>query len=564
LSKENQKKKQEYLGGDKMQLSFCGAAQTVTGSCCLVEAASKRFIVDCGMFQGSKELRAQNRQQFRFNPGELDFMLLTHAHIDHSGLIPKLCQAGFISPIYATKATVDLCRLTLPDSGHIQELEAEWRSRKNIRRGLAAEEPLYTAADALASLEYFKAVDYLIEFEPAPGIRVRFSDAGHILGSAIIEIWVHEADETIKIVFSGDLGQQNQPIIQDPTVIETADYLVIESTYGNRRHEDNLDKVQLLKEIILEAVRSKGNLIIPSFAIGRTQDLLYYLRNLLLDNQIPSLPVYIDSPMAVSVTENYQNNPGYYDAPTLEMIKSGNSPFEFPKLHYIRTAKDSKLLNETAKGAIIISASGMCEAGRILHHLKHNLWRPEAHVLFVGYQAEGTLGRRLLEGAKVVKIFGEEVDVQAKIHSIGGFSAHADQQGLLTWLQGLRQKPRRVFIVHGENTAQQALAALIKQKLGMETQIPALGDSFTLSGMAAFQEVSAKLFAPSAQLAAYYGLDRVVTDLEHTVLNLHNGLRRADSRQTATDLATVKQLVAKLETFLENNQMISGSPRSGL
>jgi metallo-beta-lactamase family protein len=539
-----------------MQISFCGAAQTVTGSCYLIEAGTKRFLVDCGMFQGNKELRAINRQPFQFNPGELDFMLLTHAHIDHAGLIPKLCKEGFKNPVYATKATVDLCRIALPDAGHIQELDAEWRSRKNTRRGLPAEEPVYTAADALACLEYFKAVDYRTEFEPAPGIRVCFSDAGHILGSAIIELWVEEAGITTKVVFSGDLGQRNQPIIQDPTVIEAADYLLIESTYGNRLHEDNQDKVQLLKQIILESIGSKGNLIIPSFAIGRTQDLLYYLRNLLLDGQIPHVPVYIDSPMAVSVTETYRNNPGYYDDPTLQMLQNGHSPFEFPELHFIRTAEESKALNETTKGAIIISASGMCDAGRILHHLKHNLWRPEAHILFVGYQAEGTLGRRLLEGAKVVKIFGEALNVQARIHSIGGFSAHADQKGLLEWLQGFKQKPRNIFVVHGEITSQQELAALIKQTLGIETQIPGLGECFTL-GAVTHRKAPVTAFTPSPQLATYYGVDRVVTDLEHAVLNLHHRIQQADVKQTAGEIAMMKQLLAELETLLNNSDKVS-------
>jgi metallo-beta-lactamase family protein len=534
-----------------MRISFYGAARTVTGSCYLIEAAEQRFIIDCGMFQGNKELRALNRQDFRFNPGELDFMLLTHAHIDHSGLIPKLCKEGFKSPIYATKATVDLCRIALPDSGHIQELEAEWRNKKNSRRGIPAEEPLYTVVDALSSLACFKAVDYQTVFEPAPGIRVQFSDAGHILGSAIIELWVVEAGITTKVVFSGDLGQRNQPIIQDPTLIKTADYVVVESTYGNRMHEDNQDKVQLLKKLILSSVGEKGNLIIPSFAIGRTQDLLYHLRNLLLHGEIPKMPVYIDSPMAVSVTEIYRNNPGYYDQPTLEMLKSGHSPFEFPELHFIHDAAESKYLNDTAKGAIIISASGMCDSGRILHHLKHNLWRPESHVLFVGYQAEGTLGRRLLEGAKIVKVLGEAVNVEAQIQSIGGFSAHADQSGLLEWLQGFENKPRSVFVVHGEINAQRELATLIGQKLEVETLIPELGECFSLNAVAR-QEPQTQTFTPSEQLATFYGIDRVVTDLEHAVLNLRNEIHKADTGQTDPEIAMMKQLIAKLETLLKS------------
>ncbi|HYH02197.1 MAG TPA: MBL fold metallo-hydrolase, partial [Bacillota bacterium] len=292
-----------------MQISFCGAAQTVTGSCYLIETAERRFVIDCGMFQGNKEIRALNRQDFLFNPGELDFMLLTHAHIDHSGLIPKLCKLGFKGSIFATKATVELCQISLPDAGHIQELEAQWRNRKYSRRGLPEEEPLYTAADALACLRFFQAVGYEELFEPVPGIKVRFLDAGHILGSAIIELWVTEGGTTTKVVFSGDLGQKNQPIIKDPTLVTEADYILIESTYGNRLHEDNQRKVELLEKLILSSTTGKGNLIIPAFAIGRTQDILYYIRNLLLNGKIPNVPVYIDSPMAVSVTEIYHNNP---------------------------------------------------------------------------------------------------------------------------------------------------------------------------------------------------------------------------------------------------------------
>jgi metallo-beta-lactamase family protein len=534
-----------------MQISFCGAAQTVTGSCYHIRAeGGRQFIVDCGMFQGSKEIRSLNQQNFLFNPAEVDFVLLTHAHIDHSGLLPKLCKAGFKNRIYTTKATVDLCQIALPDSGHIQELEVEWRNRKNERRGLRMLEPLYTVAEATACLAHFHGVNYHEIFEPVPGIKVRFLDAGHILGSAIIEVWVAETDSTTKVVFSGDLGQKDQPIIKDPTPVREADYILIESTYGNRFHEENRDKVELLKQIILQSVNGKGNLIIPAFAIGRTQDILYHIRNLSLNGQIPRVPVYIDSPMAISTTEIYRQNPGYYDDPTLEMLAAGNSPFEFPDLHFIRTAEESKILNATAKGAIIISASGMCESGRILHHLKHNLWRPEAHILFVGYQAESTLGRRVLEGAKVVKILGEEVEVRARIHSIDGFSAHADQNGLIEWLQGFEPKPRGIFIVHGESEAQTEFAKLLKPICDAEVRIPGWGERFTLNH-AAHQEVKPKAIATSNQLAEYYSLDRVVTDLEHSILNIRSRIRKTELEGTRPEIDQMKKLLAELESLLK-------------
>lgn len=526
-----------------MNVTFCGAAGCVTGSCFLFETEGSRFIVDCGMFQGNKEIRNLNERDFLFNPADLDFALLTHAHIDHSGLIPKLVKNGFSNKIYATKATFELCRIMLPDSGHIQEMEVEWRNRKRARKGQPPVEPLYTSIEAINSLNYFQAVEYQEEIEPAPGVKVRFLDAGHILGSSIIEIYVNEAGTTTKIVCSGDLGQKNQPIIKDPTYVQNADYLLLESTYGNRSHEDSGEKVRLLKKIIIESIESGGNLIIPAFTVGRTQDLLYHIRNLLLKGEIPRVPVYIDSPMAVSVTEIYRNNPGYYDEPTLQMLANNESPFEFSNLHFTRTVDESRRLNAIAKGAVIISASGMCEAGRILHHLKHNLWRPESHILFVGYQAEGTLGRRLLEGAKVVKIMGEEIGVRAQIHSIGGFSAHADQAGLLDWLAAFEKKPRGVFIVHGENSAQRELEALIRRKIGLEITIPAWGEQYELNAAAHRQEV------PRPALVNFK-LDRAVTDLEHSVLNLRRQIEENSLDKTEAQLADIRRLIAEVEVLL--------------
>ncbi|HEX3047863.1 MAG TPA: MBL fold metallo-hydrolase [Bacillota bacterium] len=533
-----------------MQITFCGAAGTVTGSSYLVETRSGCFLVDCGMFQGPKEIRELNHHDFIFNPGALDFVLLTHAHIDHSGLIPKLCKSGFKKEIYATKATVELCGIVLPDSGHIQEMEIEWRNRKRQRAGAPLEEPLYTASEASSCLIQFRAKQYSEEFQPLPGVRVRFWDAGHILGSAIIEVFITEDGTTTKVVFSGDLGQKNQPIIEDPTPIAEADYLLIESTYGNRIHEDQDQKVELLRKIIIEAVNSGGNLVIPAFAVGRTQDLLYYIKSLLRNGQIPRIPVYIDSPMAVSVTEIYRNNPECYDEETCELFAAHESPFEFPNLHFIRSTEESKQLNATAKGAIIISANGMCEAGRILHHLKHNLWRPESHILFVGYQAEETLGRRLLEGAKVVKIMGEEVNVQAKVHSIGGFSAHADQVGLLDWLEGFTKKPRGLFIVHGENGAQKEFAAVIKQRFNIDSLIPCWGERFLLNTVA---HPDREMTRP---VLSNFGLERTVNDLEHSILQLHLQVKQSsvmrDKSQISPLVEKMKKLMVELEEELKS------------
>lgn len=528
-----------------MQLTFCGAAGTVTGSCYLVETGHYRFLVDCGMFQGVKEIRELNHREFLFNPAGVDFVLLTHAHVDHAGLIPKLWKKGFKNSIYATKATVELSAVVLPDSGHIQEMEIEWRNRKHQRTGDPLEEPLYTANEALSCLSLFKPQLYNQEFEPVPGIRVRFLDAGHILGSAMIEVWVTEDKKTTKMVFSGDLGQKDQPIIEDPTIIQEADYLIVESTYGNRIHEARAQKIEILRDLIIETHKNGGNLIIPAFAIGRTQDLLYHIRGLLHNNEIPKVPVYIDSPMAVSVTEIYRNNPDCYDELTRQLFVTHESPFEFPNLTFIRSTEESKLLNETAKGAIIISASGMCEAGRILHHLKHNLWRPESNILFVGYQAEGTLGRRLIDGAKAVKIMGEEIKVQAKIHTIEGFSAHADQLGLVEWIGNFLGKPN-LFIVHGEVAAQTELSNLIHQRLQLNTVVPELGDRVSLKNNSVIKQE--KVFTAPAN----YSVDRILTDLEHAIIGLHQQIRQARFKQSQNQLETMHNLFEKLEKILKN------------
>ncbi|NPV53876.1 MAG: MBL fold metallo-hydrolase [Firmicutes bacterium] len=463
-----------------MELKFIGAARTVTGSCYLLELEKTRIMVDCGMFQGIRELRVLNYSDFPFDPRGIDFLLLTHAHIDHSGLIPRLCKKGFKGRIISTEATRDLCGIMLPDSGHIQELEAEWHGRKGERVGEPHTEPLYTADDAEKSLGLFNPVplDKMIDLNSE--VSVRFREAGHILGSSIIELWAHSGEARRKIVFSGDLGCVNQPVIRDPAFVADADTLLVESTYGNRVHEDRLIRIAKLRDTVNRTMERGGNLIIPAFAVARTQDVLYELSRLMAEGDVPPLKVYIDSPLAVAATEIFERHKESYDVETRELIEAGRDPFDFPGLTFIQSTEESRALNEIKSGAVIISASGMCDFGRIKHHLKHNLWRPESTILFVGFQARGTLGRRLQEGEKLVRIFNEEVAVKAEIVSIDGFSSHADKEALLYWVKNFRSLPERIFVVHGEEEASNEFASTLRETLGAWTYVPERGDVIDL------------------------------------------------------------------------------------
>lgn len=469
-----------------MQISFLGAAKTVTGSCYYLEVNNKKLLVDCGMFQGHDGEKSLNFEPFPFEVNELDYILLTHSHIDHSGRIPKLYKDGFRGEVIATKATTELCAIMLPDSGHIQEMEHEWLNRKRLRAGKKPIDPLYTLQDAVDCMECFRKVAYDEFVKLSGNITVRFRDAGHILGSAILEIWVNENGQETKLVFSGDLGNKGIPILRDPTIIDSADYLFIESTYGDRLHRENEDKVERFMDIILETIENGGNVIIPSFAVGRTQEIIYELHNQLAKygdkvNRLFHIPVYVDSPLAISATEVFRNNLDCYDEEARDYIRNGDNPLDFPSLKFSRTADESRELNEKDETMIIIAASGMCEAGRIKHHLKHNLWKPEATILFVGFQAQGTLGRRILDGAKKVRIFGEEITVNARIESIDGFSGHADKAGLLEWLGAFENKPKKVFIVHGEEDVQEVLANEIEEKFHLECVIPDKGETYSLT-----------------------------------------------------------------------------------
>ena len=469
-----------------MKITFLGATKIVTGSNFLVEAAGKKFLVDCGLYQGKAELEEKNYREFDYNPAEIDFMLLTHAHIDHSGRIPKLYNDGFKGPIYAHKATCDLCQIMLPDSGHIQEMEAEWKNKKRIRKGQPTRGPLYTAEDALKCMEIFVPVKYDEIIQVSENIYVRFNDAGHMLGSSTIEIWAKEDGKETKAVFSGDLGNNDIPLLSEPTMIDNCDYLVMESTYGSRLHIRNDQKAELFLKIVSETIDNGGTVVIPSFAVGRTQEILYEI-NKIKENRhdeeyrtLMKVPVYVDSPLAISATQVFKENMDLFEDEVKEEMERGNNPLEFPGLKFTQTADESKALNESDEPSIIISASGMCDVGRIKHHLKHNIWNPKSTILFVGYQAPGTLGYEIVNGAKKVTIFGEEFAVNARIEYIEGYSGHADQEGLMNFVYSFYNKPKHIFLVHGEEESQEVLRNKILENTGIGVTIPEYGETYQL------------------------------------------------------------------------------------
>ena len=456
-----------------MKITFLGAAREVTGSCYLIETDQCRFLIDCGMVQGGREAPARNHMPFDFDPRGIDFVLLTHAHIDHSGLLPKLVVNGFDRPIYSTRATADLLGVMLPDSAHIQEMDAERAQRRHRPDALP---PIYTVQDAKNCLEQIRPVDYDERFAPHSSVACCFRDAGHILGSAIIEIWVTENGSTRKLVASGDLGQPGRPILKDPTRIEEADVLLIESTYGDRNHKDLPTTLAELAEIVEHTLyKRRGNVIVPAFAVGRTQELIYHLHQLTEQGRLSHLNIYVDSPMAVAVTNITKKHFELFDAEAHRITQWHAQAKNLPVMHFVADVAESMALNQIRSGAIIISASGMCDAGRIKHHLRHNLGRPECSILITGFQAGGTLGRRLVDGEKVVRIFGEEVAVRASIHTLGGFSAHADQKALMTWAGGFIKPPGRTFVVHGEAAAANNFAQQLRTEKNWTVDVLPIG-----------------------------------------------------------------------------------------
>jgi len=456
-----------------MKIQFLGAAQTVTGSCYMLEANGKRFAVDCGMHQGNLEIEKRNREIELYAPMSIDFILVTHAHIDHSGLLPKLVKMGFRGKIYSTPPTRDLLGIMLQDSAHVQEMETEWKNKKNKRHGRKPEEPLYTQADALNTLPLFETVEYGQTFEPAPGIKITYKDAGHILGAAFIEMQTEENGDTYRLVFSGDLGRPDQLLLNDPGQASPADYLFLESTYGDRNHKDESTSREELAAAIAYSYSRGEKIIIPAFAVERAQEIIFILYQLSKQGKIPKeLPIYLDSPLAIHATEIFSKNPQYLDPETRAMMQSGDNPFTMPQLHYTPKTEDSQAINAAKGSAIVISASGMCNAGRVQHHLRHNLWREGASVVFVGFQAKGTPGRKIVDGAKSIRLLGEDVAVRAKISTIGGFSAHAGQSQILEWLNTFDRPGMEVFLIHGEFEAQKTLAKLIEDQFKLKVYIP--------------------------------------------------------------------------------------------
>lgn len=464
-----------------MKIKFCGASTGVTGSCHLLTSGEHKILLDCGQFQGGKAQDALNYEKFPFEPSEIECVVLSHAHIDHCGRLPLLTKRGFEGKIYCTDATADLLSVMLKDSAYIHEKETEWKNRKAERAGREQVEPLYTIEDAEKALSLVSPILYDQQIEINSDMKIVFNDAGHILGSAITELWVTEDDKESKIVFSGDLGMEGRPILRNPTYIKKADYVIMETTYGNRIHKELGSGVEKLIEIILNTTRRGGNVVIPSFAVGRTQELIYELNRFYDSNneyrkELDKIFVYIDSPMATTATEIFRRNAQVFDEETREYILKGDNPLEFKNLKFTRSSKESQDLNFNKEPKIIISASGMCEAGRIRHHLKHNLWNPKNSIVFVGYQGQGTLGRSLVEGIKMVTLFGEEIQVNAEIHNLEGFSGHADQNGLFAWLAHFEQKPKQIFLVHGEEESKKDFAKLVNEKLSYEP-IVVMGNS---------------------------------------------------------------------------------------
>ena len=534
-----------------MKIKFCGASMDVTGSCHLITTDAHKILLDCGQFQGGKAMEALNYEPFPFDAEEIECVLLSHAHIDHCGRLPLLVKRGFKGQIYCTDATADLLQVMLKDSAHIHEKDAEWQTRKNARTGKPPVEPLYTMKDAENALKMVKPVlyDQLVEINEQ--MRIVFNDAGHILGSAITELWVDEGETTSKIVFSGDLGVEDRPILRNPKKIKKADYVICESTYGNRLHPANSTSIDELIEITLKTVKRGGSVIIPSFAVGRTQELIYqfnmfYEQHKEYQEALENVNVYIDSPMATTATEVFKKNAQVFDEETKAFILSGDNPLDFKNLKFTRNTADSQMLNADRSAKVIISASGMCEAGRIRHHLKHTLWDARNSIVFVGYQAEGTLGRSLVQGAKEVKLFGEPVSVNAEIYNLEGFSGHADQAGLIDWLSGFQTAPKQVFLVHGEYQSKHDFADKIRGTLGLNPVVIESNSEFELeTGTLLSKE---EIIKEAIDEEAVSKLQDKLAEVEMNLEGLLESARGAVSGEISPEkLAAINNIVLELE-----------------
>lgn len=534
-----------------MKIKFCGASIGVTGSCHLLTTDMHQILLDCGQFQGGKAMEEMNKEQFPFDPAAVEAVLLSHAHIDHCGRLPLLVKRGFKGNIYCSDATADLLEVMLKDSAHIHEMDAEWQTKKNLRQGKQPVEPLYTMADAENALKLVKPVlyDQLVELNPE--IKVCFNDAGHILGSAVIEIWATEEENTSKIVFSGDLGVTNRPILRDPTKIKKADYVIMETTYGNRLHPKNSTSIDELIKITIDTIKRGGSVIIPSFAVGRTQELIYqfnmfYEQHPEYQKYLENVNVYIDSPMATTATEVFKKNAQVFDEETKAYILSGDNPLDFKNLKFTRNTADSQMLNQDKTPKIIISASGMCEAGRIRHHLKHNLWDSRNSIIFVGYQAEGTLGRLLVEGATEVKLFGETISVGAQIHNLEGFSGHADQNGLLDWIGGFQVKPKQIFLVHGETESKMDFAKKISEQFGYDPVVIMQNSEFELETgkLLSKEDVIADALDEEAVESIRARIDSIKEEMENVLTSTHGVL---EGKISAEKLNQINNIILELE-----------------
>ena len=526
-----------------MKLTFIGATHEVTGSCTFIEACGKKFLVDFGMEQG---INVYENEKIPCAPSEIDFVLLTHAHIDHSGLLPLLCAGGFAGKIHCQKATENLCSIMLRDSAHIQEFEAEWRSRKGKRKGVKEVTPLYTMEDAEKAIAVLCPHTYEEETELSEGIRVLFRDAGHLLGSSGIRLTLTEGDETRTIIFSGDIGNEHIPLIRDPQYFDKADYAVMESTYGNRLHDKPSNYAEALAKVVDETLGNGGNVVIPSFAVGRTQELLYFFRQIkqeMLVTSVPDFEVYVDSPLAIEATAIFnRNEDSCYDEEALRYVTAGVNPISFPGLKIAVTSDESRAINFDKKPKVIISASGMCEAGRIKHHLKHNLWRRECLVLFVGYQAVGTLGRKLVEGARSVKLFGEDIAVGATIMQLPGMSGHADKNGLDRWISAISGL-RHVIVNHGEDSTMEEYSQHLREEFGLTADCPYSGATLDLI-TGEFVNAEPKPAARTEQESTPYLRLKAAADRLQKLIGRSSGLSNKELAQM-TD--TLNNLCAKWE-----------------
>lgn len=525
-----------------MKLTFFGAAKAVTGSCHCVEVAGKKILIDCGLQQGRDE---RDNSVLDFEPNYIDYVIVTHAHIDHSGRIPLLMKHGFKGQIFATGLTAQLMSIMLRDSAHIQEQDAQWKNQKGKRAGREPVEPLYTIADAEQVAEHMVTAEYGQTIELFEGVKIRFVDAGHLLGSASVELFMNENGVEKKIVFSGDIGNLNQPVIRDPSFLDGADYVVMESTYGDREHEEVASYTEALAAIIDETFARGGNVIIPSFAVGRTQELLYFMREMKKQGLVKSNPdftVCVDSPLAGEATKIFSGDlRGYLDEEALEVVKDGERLFTFPGLMVTESSEESKLLNLDKSSKVIISASGMCDAGRIRHHLKHNLWREECAIVFVGYQGEGTLGRHLLNGATQVKLFGEEIAVNASIHNFKGLSSHAGREHLLRWIEHIKSPaPKQVFVVHGDAPVTEIFANTLREK-GFSAHAPLYEEVFDLANnvmLAAGVEIAPKKVSYESVghiSMAYHELETAAMDIM-AIVRASKGMSNKDLKKRTAQL----------------------------